>query len=87
MKPITDQVPDSPEAMAATIAEADRRLAALTREVERYLASRALEQQAATVAPAPPRPSVSVAARVQPATTRSGGLAASISRLARFWSL
>ena len=87
MKPITDQVPDSPEAMAATFAEADRRLAALTREVERYLASRALEQRPATVAPALPRPAAGVAARAQPATTRIGSLAASISRLARFWSL
>jgi hypothetical protein len=82
LKPITDDVLDSPEAIAATIAAADRRLAELTREVERYLASRAPAQRP-TAAPAPPRPAVSVAASAHPEATRS--LAASFSRLTRGW--
>ena len=80
MKRVTD-VPDSPETIAALIAAADRRLNALSREVDRSLASNAPEQRPAAVPPAPPppgRPAVSVAPRAQPAAMRIAHLAASV---------
>lgn len=80
MKPVTD-VPDSPETIAAMIAAADNRLNALSREVDRSLASKAPEQRPArdTVAPTPPRLSaVSVAPRAQPAAIRIAARAASV---------
>jgi len=80
VKRVTD-VPDSPETIAALIAAADRRLNALSREVDRSLASNAPEQRPAAVPPAPPppgRPAVSVAPRAQPAAMRIAHLAASV---------
>jgi len=80
VKRVTD-VPDSPETIAALIAAADRRLNALSREVDRSLPSNAPEQRPAAVPPAPPppgRPAVSVAPRAQPAAMRIAHLAASV---------
>jgi uncharacterized protein DUF4115 len=72
VKRVTD-VPDSPETIAALIAAADHRLNALSREVDRSLASNAPEQRPAAVTPAPPPPrppAVGVAPRAQPAAMR-----------------
>ena len=87
MKHATD-LPDSPETIAAMIAAADRRISALSREVERSLSSRAPDTQTARVTPAPPprpRPAVNVAARPQPAAARITAIAASAAALVRRW--
>jgi hypothetical protein len=88
VKHATD-LPDSPETIAAMIAAADRRISALSREVERSLASRVPDTKTASVTPAPlprPHPAASVAARAQPAAARIAAIAASAAALVcRSW--
>lgn len=76
MKPVTD-LPDSPETIAAMIAAADRRLNALSREVDRSLTSKAPEVRPSG-ATLPRRSEVSVVPRAQPAALRIAALAASV---------
>jgi hypothetical protein len=81
------ELPDSPETIAALIAAADRRISALSREVERSLAARASENRPAIVTPAalppPPRPALSVGVRAQ--TTARGIAAIAVSLVERAW--